>query len=204
MNVKQRTRIVFLLVVSLLGIGCGAGQRLFGPTPTPTFTITPTFTLTPTLTPTATSTSTPTFTPTPAFAQIEGRVYRLHDKERLPIEYAQVQLVDGSLQPEDPEYQLGEVFTDEDGGYMFDELGPGDYGLNIFLLPGRYDVKTAEGPFECKWSQDFIPVLNEDDELLLHFKDKARDGQPYFAIIGYRVEITKIEVIHKDLDIFCE
>lgn len=204
MNIKQRATLVFLLVASLLGISCGAGQRLFGPTPTPTFTITPTFTLTPTLTPTPTSSATPTFTPTPAFAQIEGQVVQMHKEESLPIENAQVQLVDESVDRDDPEYRLGEVFTDEDGRYTFDRLEPGEYGLNVYILPTRYDVKTASGPFKCRLSQPIMPVVNSENELVIYFDDKTDTGQPYFAAIGFQVEITEIEVIHKDLEIYCE
>ena len=64
MNTKQRTAMIFVLLLSLALSSCAPGQ-LFGPTVTPTPTLTATATNTP-VPPTATDTlEPPTFTPTP-------------------------------------------------------------------------------------------------------------------------------------------
>ncbi len=68
MNTKQRTAMIFVLLLSLATSSCAPGQ-LFGPTvtPTPLPTLTPTATLAPT--------AVPTLTPTPALGKIYGKIF---------------------------------------------------------------------------------------------------------------------------------
>jgi hypothetical protein len=196
MKTKLQIAAIFLLILSSFISGCGSGQ-LFGPTPTPTFT--PTLTSTPT----PTSTSTPTVTPTPTAGRIQGKVYWMEAGVSAPIENALVELVNAALKPEDSKYNVAETLTDENGRYIFGNLDPGEYGLNVALIPDKYDVKIASGHLECSLPGGLALAWSKDDELLTFYGGKTKDGYNKFGVFGFHVNMATIEVIEKDLDMSC-
>lgn len=173
----------------------------FTPTPTPTNTNTPTATATSTPTNTSTPTPTPTITPTPTpvVGRIQGKVYWQENEGT--IENALVELVNNALESEDPNYHVAETLTDENGEYVFDDLEPGEYGLNVTLNPDKYEIKTSDLP-QCT-TQGVAFGSNKDGETLIALSGTTKDGDTIYAVIGFTVEMPTIAIIEKDLDIFC-
>jgi hypothetical protein len=148
MIAKRQITAIFVLTLSLVISGCGAGQ-LFGPTITPTLTktLTPTATLTPTNTPTNTPTKTPTNTPSPTptlpidvpkpqegMAIVFGQIL----KEGTPAPNMRVQFCSTYIDTpygvcSDVKYQ---DTTDDNGFFIFSKVEPRRYEVFVVLLPG--------------------------------------------------------------------
>ena len=194
-----RKLLLGLLIIPFLS-ACGTAQ-VFGPTITPTHTPTHTSTSAPTatLTPTATFTPTPTSTPTPTAVRIQGKVYWTENDEI--IENALVSLSTSGLEDSDPNYMSIDTLTDEKGLYIFDELEPGEYTLSVILLPDRYEITTSFPIAECN-PHGFGKGNSKEGENLLSIL-KVGENHSQYIVLGFLVSAPRIEIIEKDLDIFC-
>jgi len=198
-----RKLLLGLLIIPFLS-ACGAGQT-FGPTITPTHTPThtstsaPTATLTPTATFTPTATLTATPTPTPTAVRIQGKVYWTENDEI--IENALVSLSTSGLEDSDPNYMSIDTLTDEKGLYIFDELEPGKYTLSVMLLPDKYEIRTSFPIDECN-PRGLGKGNSKEGENLLSIL-KIGESHSQYIVLGFFVSAPTIEIIEKDLDIFC-
>ena len=188
----------FSLVASFILSACGPGQ-MFGPTVTPTLTSTLTPTFTPTATSTLTATATPTATstltttPIPTVVKIQGKVYVA--KTGATIDNALVTLVNNSLDSKDPNYKVGDILTDENGIYIFDNLESGKYALSVLYVPERSSMKL-----DCK-----IDLISEgiDGDTIISMSDTSSEGWKFFLFTPWFIDAPTLGVIEKDLDIPC-
>lgn len=170
MNAQRKTVLIFILVVSLLILGCGTGQ-LLGPTitPTPTKTLPPTASA-PTSTPTKKPTSTPASTPTlpvdvPTPQEGNAIVFGQLLKSGIPAANMPVQLCStyaSSIYGVCGSGDKYKVITDADGFFIFEKVKPGEYQVLVVLLPNssviyweiNIDIKAGEtqdwGAFEME------------------------------------------------------
>jgi hypothetical protein len=176
---KKSIFVFCSLLISLILSSCGQGQ-LFPPS----------------------STSTPlppTVTPTPTVGRIEGRVFR--SDTDLGVANAVVTLNNADLPAEDPSRQVGEILSDEQGNYVFDNLKIGKYSISVTLYPNKYNMQP---PLPCDPPMGmYFFVAEGEEETMFALSGQNDEGEILLKIAAFSVDMPTIAVVHKDLDLYC-
>jgi len=177
MNTKQRTAMIFVLLLSLVISSCAPGQ-LFGPTATPTMTSTPTMTATPM------ATATPIPTNTPVLPPISGTLQGKGDTD--PIANRRIVLC-LKTDTSSLDCTLTTLLTtsDTNGYYKFTDVPAGQY--LVFYNSGWSDFDAGL----AKWTSKTIKV-GDVQWLMDNLFEVNADGKysfmlPAGAIINARV-----------------
>jgi hypothetical protein len=183
MNTKQRTAMIFVLLLSLVISSCAPGQ-IFGPTITPTITptLTPTNTITPTITPTSTSTIVPTNTPLPLPGTIHGKI-------SIPkINAPWVTEVELYTATEELGDLVTKVRTDGKGIYLLENIKPGKYRVVVWLIKNEQNLNP--------YSKAICEISNGDSSWQVHIDTKTGNG--WFTIVNEYFYSPILEIISSD------
>jgi hypothetical protein len=152
MNTKQRSIVIFVLVMSLTMSSCGPGQ-LFGPTVTPTPTTTPTTTPTP-IPPTSTPTPIP---PSPTPTLVPNSIYGIITIEGKPIVNTTVYV---NLEKSTKSEKVSSTETDAEGNYIFTNLKPDTYQLSLLWKWKNEDWPCSDSTLPTMGGRLFFDMSN--------------------------------------------